>query len=194
MSIIGDFFNRITNKRLPDATISEEPRGQYTFEQIRDIMNENGGMEEFFQELDKINENQDKYYPSRIHGIEHTSRVTFLATILAKMDALDEHTKKLLITAARLHDIGRIDDRESKEHGAYGKEKIEQEGLLDEFSSSDRKIIEFVIEQHSLSREENEKAIAKLPFWQRKDYQVVLNYLKDADALDRVRIAMKVLS
>lgn len=189
MSIIGDFFNRITNKRLPDATISEEPRGQYTFEQIRDIMNENGGMEEFFQELDKINENQDKYYPSRIHGIEHTSRVTFLATILAKMDALDEHTKKLLITAARLHDIGRIDDRESKEHGAYGKEKIEQEGLLDEFSSSDRKIIEFVIEQHSLSREENEKAIAKLPFWQRKEYQVVLNYLKDADALDRVRIA-----
>ena len=189
MSIIGDFFDKIRNRNRPALTSSQEARGQFTTEQIIGVMQQNGGMEEFFEELDKINANQDKYYPSRVHGIEHTSRVTFLATILAKMDVLDEHTKKLLITAARLYDIGRIDDRESKEHGAYGKEKIEQEGLLDGFSRSDKKIIEFVVEQHSLSREENEEAISKLPAWQRSKYQIVLNYLKDADALDRVRIA-----
>lgn len=190
MSIISNILKKITQKRLPIPE-QNEARGQFTYKQIMEYMKSNQNMKEFYEEMDKINKNANKYYPSQVHGIEHTSRVTFLAAVLTKLDNLDEHTQKLILTAARLHDIGRIDDKETREHGRYGKEKIKQEGLLDDFSKSDKKIIEFVIEQHSLSREDNENAIKKLPFWQKNKYSTVLNYLKDADALDRVRIANK---
>ncbi len=190
MSIISKLFNKITNKRLP-APEQNEPREQYTYKQIIDFMNSNKYIEEFYQQMDKINEITNMYYPSQVHGIEHTSRVTFLATVLTKLDNLDEHTQKLILTSAILHDIGRKNDKETKEHGVEGKEKVEQEGLLADFTKNERKIIEFVVEQHSLSREENEKALKKIPFWQRDKYSTVLSYLKDADALDRVRIANK---
>lgn len=193
MSIISDFINRIRNRNQGLLQPAQEARHmeQYDYDSVIEYMYSNGGMDEFFEELDKINAIQDKYHSSKVHGIEHTSRVTFFAMILSKLDNLEGHTKKLILAAARLHDVGRIDDRESREHGVYGKVKIENEELLEGFSKSDKDIIKFVVEQHSLSKEENELALKKLPFWKRQKYQEVLNYLKDADALDRVRIANK---
>ena len=53
MSIIGDFFDKIRNRNRPALTSSQEARGQFTTEQIIGVMQQNGGMEEFFEELDK---------------------------------------------------------------------------------------------------------------------------------------------
>lgn len=154
-------------------------------------LKQGGKLEKFFLELDQLYQEADKYYPSKVHGIDHTARVTLLATVLTEIDYLDKHTKKLIITSARYHDIGRVDDKETKEHGKYSKDKLERENLLKDFSKSDRKIIEFAAEQHSLSAKENEEAIEQLPFWKREKYALVLRYLKDADAMDRVRAANK---
>ncbi len=192
MSKIRDFFIKLKNSKLLTIQAqNEEEINQYDYGAIMQYIKDTKVIDEFFLEMDKLKLEEHKYYPSKVHGIEHTSRVMLLATILTKLDDISPKEKRLIITAARYHDIGRIDDTESKEHGQYGKDKIENEKLLEEFSKSDRKIIEFAIEQHSLSKEENQRALEKLPFWQREKYSVVLNYLKDADALDRVRIANK---
>lgn len=191
MSKLTDFFNRIFNnqKKLPSS--NEAFLEQYDYNELMNYMYNTGSIEEYYVQKDLINLNSNKYYPSKVHGIEHTSRVTLLATILTTLDEIDPHTKNLILTSARLHDIGRIDDRETKEHGLFGSNKISNDNLLAGFSKNDQELIKFVVEQHSLSREENQKAIDALPFRKRKQYTTVLNYLKDADALDRVRIANK---
>ena len=148
-------------------------------------------MNEYYKQLDSINKEKDLYFPSQVHGIDHTSRVMLFANVIVNLDRLDDRMKNLILTAARYHDIGRIDDRETKEHGLYGMTKLHDLNLLKGFSKKDQRIIEFAIEQHSLSKEENEEALSKIPKRNRKDYAMVLSYLKDIDALDRFRIANK---
>lgn len=189
MSKISDFFNQLKIKKLPSGKNDREVFEQYDYQWIMRTLKRDGKLDEFFIELDQLNQEKDKYYPSEVHGINHTARVMLLAKILTEIDCLDEDTQKLIVTSARYHDIGRVDDKESKEHGKYSKDILRKENLLKNFLKSDRKIIEFAVEQHSLSAKENEEALKKLPFWQKKKYTVVLHYLKDADALDRVRIA-----
>lgn len=191
MSRLTDFFNKFKRKRLVEENpvVESQQIPQYQYKDIIEYMENTGAMQEFFGEMAKIVREQDKYFPSKVHGIEHTYRVTFFASIIAKLDNLSEHDKRLLMAAARYHDVGRIDDRETKEHGGYGVSKIEEQNLLQGYSKKDRKIIEFAIEQHSLSREQNEQALKKIPYWNREKYASILSYLKDADALDRVRIA-----
>ena len=175
---------------VSDMKENKNPQGnsQYKYEDIIEYLRKNGELNIFLQEYNKIMQEEDKYYFSLVHGIDHISRVTFLATILASIDDLSEHDKSLLLVAARYHDIGRRNDREDKEHGSLSVEKIHEFNLLSEYSEDDRQIIEFSIKHHSLSRQENEVALENIPENKREKYRLILSYLKDADALDRVRI------
>ena len=191
MSKITDFFNRFNKKFeiTPATYMNSQGELQYRYEDIIGYMRQTGELQVFMQEYNKIMKEQDKYYPSKVHGLEHTSRVTLFATMLAALDNLSEYDKELLLVAARYHDVGRRDDRENKEHGAWGVQKSKGLDLLQGYSDEAKQIIEFAIEQHSLSREQNEVALSKIPEIKRERYRLILSYLKDADALDRVRIA-----
>ena len=186
MSFITDLIKKVTKKRLPEPN---EVKEQLPLRNIIEKMENSGSIDEFYNQLDKINEEKNLYYPSEVHGLDHTARVTFLSEIMTELDNIDEHTKSLIITSARYHDIGRFDESENKEHGLYGEQILENNKLIQEFSKKDQDIIKFAITQHSKSREENENALKSIPFWKRDKYKIVLSYLKDADALDRVRIA-----
>ena len=190
MSFISNLINRIIRKKLPEqSSVPLSQKSQYNYQKILDWMKNTGLMNEYYSELDKLYNEQNYYYHSQVHGIDHTARVMFLVDLLANLDNLDSHTKMLLLTAARYHDVGRFDDKETKDHGMLGAIKVEELELLDGLVKKDKDIVKFAIIQHSMSREENEKALRRIPRRKRQDYETILSYLKDADALDRVRIA-----
>ncbi len=192
MASIRDFFNRIFRRNEP---MLEEPKQETrvlrTARDITDYLKETNGIDFFYNEMDKMSSEQEIYRTMGAHDIDHTSRVIYLANTLAEIDGFTEKERRLLLTAARYHDIGRKNDKVDLEHGQYARIKIENNDLLKEFSKQEKEIIMFAVEQHSLSSEENEKAIKKLPARKREEYSKILSYLKDADALDRVRIANK---
>ncbi len=164
---------------------------QYDYVELITMMQENGSMQEYQKYLEYIKNNPGLYYPSKVHGVDHSSRVVLFAEMLCMLDNLSPQEKNLVMVAAQLHDIGREDDGKNFDHGLASKYKIEQLGLLRNFSDRDREIIEFAVESHSLEPDQIEEKLKTIPKRDRKDYEKILNYLQDADKLDRTRIANK---
>lgn len=117
---------------------------------------------------------------SPIHGISHTYRVMTLVWILGEKTNLPE-IREIAFMAAFLHDMARKHDGYCPQHGKMAvKYKLplfadlfRQEGATDETL----KKIAFSVHFHSM-------------YFQpvRHPYYKVLALLKDADALDRIRI------
>lgn len=231
MSKIGDFFNRIKNRIMPNKQLQipeqssinpvlkkninqrtldsfENPNNyndyckdffskgdnfdsQYNYLEVVSQMQENGAMDDFANYFIEVQNNSNLYYPSKVHGIEHTSRVVFFAEMLCSIDGISAHEKDLIMRAAQLHDIGREDDGKNFDHGLASRYKIEQSGLLSGYSEKDQEIIKFAVESHSLEPEQIEEKLKTLPRGDRKAFKKVLDYLQDADKLDRTRIANK---
>jgi len=144
--------------------------------------------EEFLNMDNYIQEDNNQYRKSTLHGVNHTRRVAFNARMLANIDGLSEEDKKVLLAAAMFHDIGRVNDDEDQEHGSYSVKKIKARNLLSEFSEEDQELICFLIYEHSLPKRKNKEDLSQLPPSIKERYTRLLKYLKDADKLDRVRL------
>ena len=164
---------------------------QYNYMDIINEMEQKGYLEEFKKQRGLVFDNEDLYMPSPVHGIAHTERVVFYAEMLCMLDDVSEHEKDLILTAARFHDIGRGNDAKDTEHGFFSVQKIDQQNLLKDYSLRDQNIIKFAIASHSAKQEEIDEMLEQTPRRDRKKCQKVLNYLQDADKLDRTRIANK---
>lgn len=162
---------------------------QYNYLEVISKMQENGAMDDFANYFIEVQNNSNLYYPSKVHGIEHTSRVVFFAEMLCSIDGISAHEKDLIMRAAQLHDIGREDDGKNFDHGLASRYKIEQYGLLSGYFQKDQEIIKFAVESHSLEPDQIEEKLKTLPKGDKKAFKLVLDYLQDADKLDRTRIA-----
>lgn len=117
----------------------------------------------------------DFTHPSYLHGLMHTYRVMAWTQVVAKLSGSEKGRNAFF--AAMVHDMGRVNDKVDPSHGeksAKIKFPIYKE-LFKEFGASliDLNEIEEAISMHSLY-EENDNETLKI--------------LKDADALDRVRL------
>lgn len=119
-----------------------------------------------------------------IHGIRHSVRVAIYAQLLAERHSLSARAQRLLVLAALLHDVRRIDDRSDERHGARCAEWVGQtEGLacLKDLSPFEREIIRSTIAFHDVSID--------LDIPDKHDPSAVLkDLLRTADALDRYRL------
>ncbi len=122
------------------------------------------------------------------HDVTHTQRVLLNAAMIMNLrKELSERERKIILTSIIYHDSGRIHDFEDKCHGERAVQNFTDE--LDEFSDDEQDLIKFLIIQHCKSGSENEMAIASLNKTEeeKERYRIFLNYVKDADKLDRVR-------
>ena len=130
--------------------------------------------------------NTNKLYQSYIHGINHNIRVSIFALIISIYENININDFKLIIEAAKYHDIGRRNDLEDREHGLLSSKKLD---FLNNIYSDDELIyLKTIIRCHSLNdnmfldiAEENN--ISDIERCRR-----MYNILKDSDALDRVRL------
>ncbi len=189
-----DRFQRLPEK---DEKLQREYRGyvedpangeQIKFEDAIASLKENGEYEEFLNFDTSVETDYHQYRGSKLHGFNHTRRVCLNARLIANMEGLSPEDKRVLLFAAKYHDIGRRNDFEDIDHGRKSAEKLDAYGLMEDFSFEDRRLIRFIVEEHCLSKSKNEVDLRAIPENERARYERLLNILKDADKLDRVRL------
>ncbi|MEE0865465.1 MAG: HD domain-containing protein [Clostridia bacterium] len=159
------------------------------YEKIISLMQEKGIYDEFkkeienFEQIDELMNNK-----TNLHGTNHIVRVLFNCYAIMALENIGVDDKKIIVEAVKLHDIGRIGDGEDREHGEKGAIKAKQIMERKGFSQDEIDKICFIIKEHCLSKKQNEKDIENLPQEKQKEYSFLLNVLKDADKLDRVRL------
>ena len=139
------------------------------------------------------------YEGKKIHSDRHIQNVMLFASILGKKNNLTEEEQTLLVEAAKFHDSGRTSDND-RNHAEPGA-KIAGYHLKNQYSSEDLKIIQIAIEYHEANEEQagqiDNKILNNLfeKYQLGKDYHAkaikISELLKDADALDRTRFAVR---
>ena len=140
-----------------------------------------------------------------IHGEGHSKRVVLNAMMIAQKENTflefednDNRVKDILVTAAMLHDIGRIGNI-----GPHSKRSAKKVGKMDlefsdgkPYSKEDKKILMAVIEAQGESKDKIFDVIGKYDIKDDKSFDIARKLsviLKDADALDRARLDISML-
>lgn len=137
-----------------------------------------------------------------IHGISHNNRVAILSMMIAQKEGIlendfDNKIKDILISAAYYHDIGRKKGIIIDNTGKHSKNSARKIGKMDLtkldgrlYSPKDKKILQAVIEAHEGKDKDMVKVCKKYKIEESDiPYTIqLMTILKDADALDRVRL------
>lgn len=137
-----------------------------------------------------------------IHGIHHNDRVAMLAMIIARNegileDDIDNRTKDILVTAGYEHDIGRKVGKMTFNVGPHAKRSAKKLRKMNvtylngqPYTEEDKNILRAVVEAHEGKDEAMDKICEKYHISEEnKEYtKKLMAILKDADALDRVRL------
>jgi hypothetical protein len=121
-----------------------------------------------------------RYFRKGIHGLQHTQRVNTLSSLIYFFEGGNLGTWQEINTAAKFHDIGRVNDYGETTHGSLSVDKIIK--LIPDLHSwdLDLDLVKYLMINHSVGDND-------IPYVDER-YQISLEILKDADGLDRVRI------
>ena len=160
-------------------------------EEVFKIIRESGKLNIFIDSMDSINE--DILFDSALHGISHNERVAIFVFAIGILEGLNDTDLKLLLEAAKYHDIGRINNGKDVMHGIRSAQMIEKMEM--DLSSADKEILKAICIYHSdddsrINEIANEQNITPN---QMDRFIKLANILKDADALDRVRLKWDIL-
>ena len=137
-----------------------------------------------------------------IHGLSHNNRVAILSMIIAQREEildgdLEGKTKDILLSAVYYHDIGRKKENITDNYGRHSKNsarKINKMNLFyangEPYSIDDKKILQAVVQAHE-GKDKDMLKICKKYKIREEDIPYtmqLMTILKDADALDRVRL------
>ncbi len=129
---------------------------------------------------------------SHLHGARHTQRVHIHAQRLVRELRWDDTDSRLALSTALWHDIGRTHDGVEPEHGARSVERTRELGFLQPLAPEEAALVSFAIALHSRSDEHARQEVAEWHEARRlaepERALRILWLLKDADALDRVRL------
>lgn len=116
-------------------------------------------------------------HDSLIHGVDHMTRVFILQELICdKLEAQNiSVNREALRWAASTHDVGRVDDGIDPNHGRNSTQWI-KEHLSEQMSPEMLDVVTYIVHWHVPPDREAPVMTAEL------------KVLKDADALDRVRI------
>jgi hypothetical protein len=138
---------------------------------------------------DRATEVPAKWFMHRswLHGVSHTQRVHIHAQRLVRELHWTEADARVVLSAALWHDIGRINDGWDPRHGARSAARVVKLGLQESLPDADARLALFAIRYHCRSDGRGTRRAADQHDPERA--LCVLQLLKDADALDRVRLA-----
>ena len=129
---------------------------------------------------------RDALYMSHVHGVGHIERTMLHGAMGAAAEPLSEKDARLLLTMCAYHDTGRVCDYLDGAHGARSALKL---AALTGLAGEDLKEAAAGVEAHSVGDGRMEEILLR---WAPEDLpraRLLAQLLKDADGLDRVRIA-----
>ncbi len=151
---------------------------------IRKILGSCSKLDTYVDIFDDIDKNL--LYKSVKHGFNHNVRVFIYALIICINEGLSDDDIKVVLEGAKYHDIGRINDLEDSSHGVRSAEKLDF--LKDKYSDMEIKYLKTIVIGHSLNDEFFEKIAMENEIIDLEKCKKMFMILKDADALDRVRL------
>lgn len=121
---------------------------------------------------------------SDTHDVMHTLRVALLSCIIGTHEGLSDEKLFTLCEAVMYHDAGRRSDGIENGHGEAGAKVYKEEGGQDPY-------VEFAVRMHCVDNKICEERVRnEFPEEEQAHAMQILNILKDADALDRVRFGL----
>ncbi len=126
---------------------------------------------------------------SWLHGVHHTQRVHIHAQRLARELRWSAADADVVLAAALWHDIGRVNDGWDPGHGALSAARVVALGLHASLPEADAQLALFAIRYHCRSDGRGALRVADEDDPERA--LRILWLLKDADALDRVRLGAR---
>lgn len=161
------------------------PQGQRGLPEILDKLSAWEEFDSFSRILDGLR--SEILYKSRVHGIWHIERTALWCGILCMELGVEGRMMELCTVSALYHDIGRVNEREDREHGRRGAELFKN--VFPEYTGWEGNLICALIEGHSLNDYESHEVVEKYCLNDYdSEYETLLKILKDADALDRFRL------
>lgn len=130
---------------------------------------------------------EEFFIDDNIHGISHNERVALLACYIGIQEGLNDDELRLVLEAAKYHDIGRGFEGN---HGQYSSILIDRnkENIFPNLSEDEINTIKALCHGHSVD-DKRYIEIAKLYGIENiEKFKKLLDIVKDADALDRVRL------
>ena len=134
---------------------------------------------------------RDLFVDDEIHGISHNERVALYACAIGIIEGLDSRSLRILLEAAKYHDIGRKDRTgPTGEHGIRSARIIEEKRveILPNFSDEEIRIMKALCIGHNTDDSKIYEVIRENNVAEVESCKKMLEILKDADALDRVRL------
>ena len=123
---------------------------------------------------------------SRLHGVSHTQRVHIHARRLVRELRWPGADASVVLSAALWHDIGRVDDGRDPQHGTRSAERVVEFGLHESLLEADARLALLAVRYHC--RSDRRGALRTADQDDPERALRILWLLKDADALDRVRL------
>ena len=136
----------------------------------------------------KAAEVPDSWFARRswLHGVRHTQRVHIHAQRLVHAAQGSEGDARVVLAAALWHDIGRVNDSWDPRHGALSVARAKRCGLHRTLCPTEATLALFAVRYHCRSDARGLRRAAAQDDPERA--RRILRLLKDADALDRVRL------
>ena len=122
-----------------------------------------------------------------IHGISHNERVALLSCYIGIQEGLDIEELKLVLESAKYHDIGRGYEGN---HVKYSTIIIDRnkEYIFPDLNDDEINIIKALCHGHSVDDSRYEEIAEMYGIRNIEQFKKLLDIVKDADALDRVRL------
>ena len=138
--------------------------------------------------FDAMKDVKEKFFVNDIiHGVTHNERVSMLACYIGTKEGLTEQELRLVLEAAKYHDIGRGYEGN---HGLYSAILLDRnkEYFFPNFKDEDINIIKALCHGHSVDDIKYEDVARLYSIEDIERFKKLLDVVKDADALDRVRL------
>lgn len=137
---------------------------------------------------DVMNDVKEVYFvDDAIHGKSHNERVALLTCYIGLKEGLNDENLKLVLEAAKYHDIGRGYEGN---HGQYSTIIIDRniEYIFPKLNDNEINVIKALCHGHSVDDRRYEEIARIYGINNIVEFKKMLDIVKDADALDRVRL------
>ncbi len=127
----------------------------------------------------------DVLYQSHMHGAGHIERVMLLGAMIAMKQNFSAADTALLLDICAYHDTGRIDDTKDDDHGSRSADNA---AAITGRRGEELAIVRATMCAHSVSDKIRSRMFEKCHVTDKVRADRMTDALKDADALDRVRL------
>lgn len=191
-SILNELFNIENFKTVDDSNVERynkelsqiDSDSAINVKELLSIIKNSGKWHLFEESMSDIKE--ELLFKSDLHGISHNERVAIFAFAIGILENLNDNDLKILLEAAKYHDIGRINNGIDGNHGIRSAKKIDSIGL--ELDDEEIELLKTICICHSSDDKKFEEIFESNNIKDVNRCRVLANILKDADALDRVRL------